>query len=215
MAGNVQGVDKGSTEATVAPIVRPETVIKVDEEKDGHPANGLNEPGAERLDADASDAPSASRPGTAPVGRLRRTPGLSVKTSQPVPAAVESVPQDAPPVTQQQLEEYWGDMLEAMKDEFPKLAEQLAGRELRMEEEDLFVVVVNNSYLDAEIRPRLLRMLTYLRKRSRRPKLNCRVEVVYEEHEAVAYAPRDKYDAMVQKNPHLERFRELFPELDY
>ena len=204
-----------SAEAVVAHIVRPETVIKVDEEKVGHPADGLKEPVPENLSADASNTQTNAQSGTVPVGRLRRMPGLSVKTSQPVSASTESMPQDAPPITQQQLEEYWGDMLKAMKEDFPKLAEQLEGRELRMEEEDMFVVVVNNSYLDAEIRPRLLRMLTYLRKRSRRPMLNCRVEVVYEEHEAVAYAPRDKYDAMVQRNPHLEKFREMFPEVDY
>ena len=57
-------------------------------------------------------------------------------------------------------------------------------------------------------------MLTYLRRLSHRPQLNCHVEVVYEEHEAVAYSARDKYDVMVQANPMLDNFRVLFSEVD-
>ena len=151
----------------------------------------------------------------APVGRLRRTMGVIVKTTPPTAAPIATEQPEAEPPTLEQLEGYWGEMLEAMKGELPKLAEQLTGRELRMEGEDMFVVVVNNSYLDAEIKPHLLRMLTYLRKRCGRPRLNCRVEVVYEEKEAVAYAPRDKYDAMALKNPTIEKLRELVPDVDY
>ena len=151
-----------------------------------------------------------------PVGKLRRTMGISVKTpTTTAPAAVEQAPQEAPPLSQEQLAAYWAEMVAAMGAELPKLAEQLKDRELRQESDDMFVIVVNNSYLDAEIRPNLIRMLTYLRKKSGRPLLNCRVEVVYEEHEAVAYLPRDKYDAMVRTNPALENFRVLFPDVDY
>ncbi len=150
----------------------------------------------------------------APVGRLRRTMGVNVKTTPTASAATAEQP-EAPPPTLEQLQGCWGEMVEAMRGELPKLAEQLKGRELRLEGDDMFVVVVSNSYLDAEIRPHLLRMLTYLRKRCGRPKLNCRVEVVYEEKEAVAYAPRDKYDAMALKNPTIEKLRELFPDVDY
>ena len=141
--------------------------------------------------------------------------GVSVKTDEIVPEIKATTEEEAPPLTQVQLEECWNDLLEAMKDDLPKLAEQLKGRELRMEGEDMFAVVVNNSYLEAEIRPHLIRMLTYLRKKSRRPMLNCRVEVEYEEHEAVTYAPRDKYDVMVRTNPALKKMLELFPEVDY
>ena len=102
-----------------------------------------------------------------------------------------------------------------MKQEAPKLAEQLQDRELRMDGEDMFVIVVSNSYLDSEIRRYLVRMLTYLRTKSGRPLLNGRVEVEYEEKEAIVYSPRDKYDVMLQDNPALDSFRVLFSEVDY
>lgn len=148
-------------------------------------------------------------------GKLHRTMGISVKTEPTVkPVVSEPEPQELPPLTLEQLTAYWGEMLKAMQPELPKLAAQLEGKELRLEGDEMFVVVVNNSYLDAEIRPHLIRMLTYLRKLSHRPMLNCRVEVVYEEHEAVAYTARDKYDVMVQANPMLDNFRVLFSEVD-
>ena len=121
----------------------------------------------------------------------------------------------APPVTLEQLNTYWAEMLQAMRQQEPKFAEQLKDKELRIEDDDTFVILVNNNYLDTEIRRHLVSMLTYLRQRSGRPQLNARVEVVYEEKEALVYSPRDKYDAMLQSNPALASFRVLFSEVDY
>ena len=172
----------------------PEAAVKVDKE------------------VEATTEPPSQQP---PVGRPRRMMGISVKTEPTVPPVVaEPEPQEVPPLTLEQLTAYWNEMLKAMQPELPKLAAQLEGRELRLEDDDMFVVVVNNSYLDAEIKPHLIRMLTYLRRLSHRPQLNCHVEVVYEEHEAVAYSARDKYDVMVQANPMLDNFRVLFSEVD-
>ena len=142
--------------------------------------------------------------------------GISVKvTPTELPKAEEAPTEALPPIGDEELRVCWEAMAEAMKGELPKLSEQLKEKELRLEGENFFVILVNNSYLDAEIRPHLIRMLTYLRKRSGRPDLNCRVEVVYEEREAVAYSPRDKYEVMSQANPALEEFRIIFPEVDY
>lgn len=158
---------------------------------------------------------SEPTPSKSSVGKLHRSMGISVKLTPPAPPAVEQPPAEAPPLTLEQLKTYWGEMLEAMKQEAPKLAEQLHDRELRMEGEDMFVIEVSNSYLDSEIRRYLVRMLTYLRTKSGRPLLNGRVEVVYEEKEAIVYSPRDKYDVMLQDNPALDSFRVLFSEVDY
>jgi hypothetical protein len=122
---------------------------------------------------------------------------------------------ECPPLNQEGLRQCWDAMIEAMKNELPKLAEQLKDKELRMDEEDFFTIIVNNSFIESEIKPHLIRMLTYLRGKSGRPNLNCKTEVVYEEKEAVAYTPRDKYDVMQKSNPALDTFRVLFPEVDY
>jgi len=73
-------------------------------------------------------------------------------------------------------------MLEALKGEFPKLYDHLKDKELRIDEEDHFTILVSNSFVESEIKQYLIRMLTYLRSKSGRPNLNCKIEVVYEEH---------------------------------
>lgn len=117
------------------------------------------------------------------------------------------------------LQQYWQEMVAAMakseKKEFQKLSEQLKERPLEMEGEDKFVIVVSNSYAESEVKPFLIQILKYLRKRAQRPMLNCRTKVVYVERKSKAYSPRDKYDVMQATNPAIDTFRILFPEVDY
>lgn len=162
------------------------------------------------------DAAAPSQPTAAPVGKLRRATDISLKDIGTSPSRVESADPlpDGPPLTEEDLKALWAEMLEEMAKKTPKLAEQLKDRPLRLEEEDQFVIEVNSSYMDAEIRPHLIPMLTFMRQKGRRKNLNCRMEVVYEEHEATIYYARDKYDVMVKENPELERFRVLFPDVE-
>lgn len=122
---------------------------------------------------------------------------------------------EAKPLTFEHLKQCWTEMLEAMREPLPKVAENLATREIRFVDEDNFTIVVSNSYVESEIKPHILRILTYLRTKTQRPMLNCRIEVEYEEQESVAYIPRDKYDLMVSSNKALETFKIIFPEVDY
>lgn len=57
--------------------------------------------------------------------------GISVKLTSPTTPAVEQAPVEVPPLSLEQLKTYWGEMLEAMKQDAPKLAEQLQDRELK------------------------------------------------------------------------------------
>lgn len=121
----------------------------------------------------------------------------------------------ASPVTHEELSQYWEEMLHAMQEQFPTLSQHLTGLNLRIEEEDMFVVEVESNYAEAEIKPYLLRILTYLRRKANRPMLNCRLEVVAKEQDAVACMPRDKYEIMLESNPVLATMRVYFPEIDF
>lgn len=127
----------------------------------------------------------------------------------------QAQPAEVLPLDEAGLHGCWDAMLEELKDELPKLVEQLKDKVLRLDGEDLFTVIVNNSYIESEIKPHLIRMLTYLRGKTGRPNLNCKIEVVYEQKETKAYTPHDKYEVMLQSNPDLETFRIYFPEIDY
>lgn len=152
------------------------------------------------------------------VGRVRRVSGISVKPSTVTPADLASLKPHAehlPPLTVEELKPLWQEMLDRMKEEQPKLVGILKDRELCMDGDEHFVIVVNNSFLESEIKPHLIPMLEILRSLAQRPLLNCSVLVEYEEREAVIYHPRDKYDVMTATNPKLAEFRKLFPEVDY
>ena len=152
------------------------------------------------------------------VGRVRRVSGISVKTSAVTSADLASLKPHAehlPPLTLEELKPLWQEMLDRMKEEHPKLVGILNERELRMDGDEHFVIVVNNSFLESEIKPHLIQMLEILRSLAQRPLLNCSVLVEYEEREAIIYHPRDKYDVMFAANPTLAEFRKLFPEVDY
>ena len=157
----------------------------------------------------------------AKVGRVRRVGGISIKPTNPVaPATVAAMvgaekQKDLPPLTIEMLEPCWEKALQQLRTEQPKLADTLASREVRIDGEDHFLIVVNNSYTESEIKPHLVGLLSILRRDMSRPQLNCSIEVEWEEKEAVIYTPRDKYDALSAKNPALGMFKVLFPEVDY
>ncbi len=167
-----------------------------------------------------NNVPTDGGDATAPrgVGRVRRVSGISVKTSTVTSADLASLKPHAehlPPLTLEELKPLWQKMLDRMKEEHPKLVGILKERELRMDGDEHFVIVVNNSFLESEIKPHLIQMLEILRSLAQRPLLNCSVLVEYEEREAIIYHPRDKYDVMYAANPTLAEFRKLFPEVDY
>ena len=130
----------------------------------------------------------------------------------------QTTPQQAeqlPPLTLDILLPFWEQTLDQLQEEQPKLVETLRNRELKVDDNDHFLIIINNSYTDSEIKPHLVQLLSILRRLTSRPMLNCSTHIIHEEKEAVIYSPRDKYDVMSQANTTLEMFRILFPEVDY
>ncbi len=150
------------------------------------------------------------------VGKLRRKSSLSISVDLPTAAA--AAPAEAPQqqtLTLALLEGYWESMLGAMREQYPQLAEHLGVAKLEWVDEDNFVIVVQSSFAESEIRPYLVRILTYLRRKSARGLLNATIKVVHVERKTVAYMPQEKFDLMASTNPVLNTFRVIFPEVDY
>ena len=120
-----------------------------------------------------------------------------------------------PPLAHEELQALWTEAMAFIKEKEPEAFKLLADREVRVGEGETFCIVADSSLLDQELRPYKVEILEWMRHRAHRPRLNCRVIVEYVEHEKLIYAPRDKYEAMVAKNPTLETFHVLFPEIDY
>lgn len=179
------------------------------------PAGGTPQPPAPVAPA------AAPAPQRQPVGRVHRLGGINIKPSEAVPTADVAQlvkgeeQQELPPLELEMLKPWWAEALHKLKAEQPKLAESLGSRELKVDGKDHFVILVPNAYNEAEIKPYLVGLLETLRRLSGRRMLNCSIEIVYEEKAAVIYSPRDKYDALSAKNPALNTFKVLFPEVDY
>ena len=207
----------------------PETAIRVDKgtkAEEHQPAAAMPEKVVAAITDEASPSPTPaaetkptdpenSVPKPAPTMHLHRIGGISIKNGVAAPALPKTEEVPADPVTQEQLEQYWQELLAAMAKDYPKQADILKNGNPKLDGTDHFVITVDSSYQEAEIKPFLTRMLTYLRAKSHRPLLNCEIAIVIIEKKSIIYTPRDKYDAMSTKNHALETFKILFPEVDY
>lgn len=188
----------------------------------------VSEPAAEN--ETAPKPMSQMEPGA--IKKLRRVSIASIgSVGQAGPASIkgrepdDSQSNESEPLTLESLNQYWAEMVHAVEGELPTLAQHLKGLNLRQVEDDqaepgtdkgdMFVVEVESNYAESEIKPYLLRILTYLRNKSGRPMLNCRIEIVMPEEEAVAYLPRDKYEVMLEANPVLAKLHVFFPDIDF
>lgn len=142
--------------------------------------------------------------------------GISVKVGQPeTPHDTMAPPEpDLPPITLEELKSCWLKALDQIAPGQPQAAESLRHKELRIESDNHFNIIVNSDYTAAEIKPLLASILAILRTLTKRPILNCSTKVEYIEKESKPYTARDKYEVMSQTNPSLETFRILFPEVD-
>lgn len=160
--------------------------------------------------------PSPDEP-PAPVGAVHRVGLPSLKSTRPEPGAevLKRFNAESRPLDQAGLDKAWDEMLPQLPDDMAKVREKVSALRPELKEPDLFTLTVGNSFAEAEMRPGLIPMLNLLRTLTGRPNLNCKIEVVYEEKESVAYSPRDKYDVMSRENPTLDTFKILFPDVDY
>lgn len=195
-----------------ASLRAPATVVKVDLVKDAKPepqptVTSVAAPATEN----GGDAVAALKLAK---GRLRRSDQVSVKMQDPVTVVPKMEEEKKEPLTQDELEAAWHDMLNAMHEPLPKLYDQLQDKSVTVDDEESFVITIYNSYTDSEIKAHLIRMLTYLRKRLGRPMLNCHTQIVAPVREVKPYTAKDKYDVMVHENAELDAMRILFPEVE-
>lgn len=128
--------------------------------------------------------------------------------------ALQSAPVEVKELTQELLDSCWSQMLAQIQTTEEKLFSHLSGRDVKLEENSTFVIIVSNSYVEASIKPFIVRILSFLRKKTGHPELNCRIEIVAEERKVVTYFASEKYEAMAARNPDLEHLRILFPDID-
>ena len=117
-------------------------------------------------------------------------------------------------LTQERLEELWGELVESVKDD-EKLHELLADKKVVLKNNNLFHIQVPNLYLDTVLRNYQTRILSFLREATGNELLLYKAVVVVEHVATKAYLPRDKFDEMAQRNSAMLTLRKLFPDIDF
>lgn len=186
--------------------------------REGQPVTPQPESGEADTEPPSDQGATAEKPqdSTLSPKQARRVAGISVKMDPSEPLRGSMVPPepDLPPITLEELKSCWLKALDQIALSQPQAAETLRHKELRIDGENHFNIVVNSDYTSAEIKPLLVSILATLRSLSKRPLLNCSTKVEHIERESKPYTARDKYEVMSQTNPSLETFRILFPEVD-
>lgn len=122
---------------------------------------------------------------------------------------------EAEQLTQERLEALWAQLVEQSKAD-AKLYELLADKKVVLKNNNLFHIQVSNLRFDTLLREHQERILGFLRKATNNEALNFKAVVVVDKDvKTVAYLPRDKFDAMAQKNPAILTLRKLFPDIDF
>lgn len=117
-------------------------------------------------------------------------------------------------LTQEVLERMWKKMIED-KSSNPELVTLVADRKLEVKDGNNFNIKVNNTYFETQFRPFQTEVLNYLREKCQNQSIGCKVVVEMERRKQTLYMPREKYDAMKEKNPALMELRKLFEEIDF
>ena len=118
-------------------------------------------------------------------------------------------------VTQEQLTQYWNEIVEDYKQKNAEIAALLQGKTVELKERGLFYLVVDNSYFEKEFSPYRIEVLNRLRERCGMPMLSCRIVVHVPESEAIVFDPKKKYEAMLQRNPRIAILHDHFQDIDF
>jgi len=117
-------------------------------------------------------------------------------------------------LTQEHLEAYWNQLLQEQADD-EKFVALLADKKVELQNNNLFLIKVPNIYFDTLIREFQERINSFFRKATNNEALQYKVAVEVLQRESVAYMPREKFDAMAQRNPAMYSLRKLFPDIDF
>ena len=122
---------------------------------------------------------------------------------------------DVTPLSQEYLLKVWQEVLLQLQHDEPQVAQLLQHVAIHLEGPSLFRIETHDAFFEHNFRPYQVSVLERLRDTLTMPLLNCRIALIEPQHEAVAYSPADKYDAMCKINPLLARLRQTFTDIDY
>jgi len=122
---------------------------------------------------------------------------------------------EAEQLTQERLEELWGQLIDHFKDD-DVVHELLADKHVELKNNNLFHILVNNLYFDTLLKPHQVKILAFLRQQTNNEQLQYKLILDgSEKQETVVYQPRDKFEDMSKRNPAMLELRKIFQNIDF
>ena len=153
---------------------------------------------------------SEFRPLTSTQGSLLAG-SISISQMTPVKPEAPKVQVEVKALTQEDLERYWHETAEELG-----LVELMSNADVHLgDHAGRIEINARTTWFHEDFKPHKIDVMELLRKKSAMPMLDAKVTPLFVEEDEVIYSPTDKYNAMLEHNPHLLELRKLFPQIDY
>ena len=112
------------------------------------------------------------------------------------------------------VEELWKNYSDSVEDDV-NLQFAMSHSTIELNDNRLFTVTSDNSYMEATIRRNRKNILDFMREKTGIKVLDFLTAVTKQEHKKILYSPTDKFDYLKEKNSYIHTLKKTFKNLDY
>ena len=144
-----------------------------------------------------------------------RTSTISISQNFPVDSNMENEKKNKElTLTIEIVEDLWNKYCESIEDD-ANLQFAMSQSSIELNDNRLFTVTSNNSYMEATIKRNRKNILDFMREKTGIKVLDFLTAVTKQEHKKLIYSPTDKFDYLKEKNIYIQTLRKTFKNLDY
>jgi DNA polymerase-3 subunit gamma/tau len=163
----------------------------------------------------APTAPTAPpQPKTAGIILPTKTSTISISQNIPVAPNTENEKKNNEiKLTLDIVEKLWSEYAEMVEDKNLHFA--MSQTTIEVNDNRLFTVKIDNSYIDSTIRRNRKNILDYMREKTGIKVLDFLTSVTKQEHQKMVYNPTDKFEYLKEKNSLIVNLRRTFKNIDF
>ena len=174
--------------------------------------NTINTPSAPPV---AQPTATPQQPKPAGIILPTRTSTISISQNFPVDSNMENEKKNKElTLTIEILEDLWNKYCESIEND-ANLQFAMSQSSIELNDNRLFTVTSNNSYMEATIKRNRKNILDFMREKTGIKVLDFLTAVTKQEHKKLIYSPTDKFDYLKEKNIYIQTLRKTFKNLDY
>ena len=162
----------------------------------------------------ATNNPAPPQPKTAGIILPTKTSTISISQNIPVAPNTENEKKNNEiKLTLDIVEKLWSEYAEMVEDKNLHFA--MLQTTIEVNDNRLFTVKIDNSYIDSTIRRNRKNILDYMREKTGIKVLDFLTSVTKQEHQKMVYNPTDKFEYLKEKNSLIVNLRRTFKNIDF